>query len=193
LYRNVGVATCASLIAFTGIISVGGLLLLYRAVEGSRPAKIQISRSDTARLPELGRVGSDLPHAVTIEPPSLVDNAPKSLPREIERPATPSPEPVRQNDRTAHEQAMPLTPPDAETAHVEKLAVNTTARVAAGKKTAHRRVEKHRTNEALNSVRRFGDSLRDIPVNAYAADGTRRRIVIRPTSIQDVYYYSVPR
>jgi hypothetical protein len=27
-------------------------------------------------------------------------------------------------------------------------------------------------------------------VSSYAADGTSRRIVIRPTSIQDVYYYS---
>jgi hypothetical protein len=61
------------------------------------------------------------------------------------------------------------------------------------KKTAHRNPDKRRTNEALNSVRRFGDSLRDIPVNAYAADGTRRTIPIRPRSIQDVYYYSVPR
>jgi hypothetical protein len=42
-------------------------------------------------------------------------------------------------------------------------------------------------------VRRFGDHLRDIPVSSYSADGTRRDIVIRPTSIQDVYYYSAPR
>jgi hypothetical protein len=42
-------------------------------------------------------------------------------------------------------------------------------------------------------VRRFGDDLRDIPVSSYAADGTRRNIVIRPTNIQDVYYYSRPR
>jgi hypothetical protein len=33
----------------------------------------------------------------------------------------------------------------------------------------------------------------DIPVSSYAADGTPRTIVIRPTSIQDVYYYSAPR
>jgi hypothetical protein len=39
-------------------------------------------------------------------------------------------------------------------------------------------------------VRKFGDNLQDIPVNSYAADGTPKRIVIRPTSIQDVYYYS---
>jgi hypothetical protein len=47
--------------------------------------------------------------------------------------------------------------------------------------------------EALRAVRKFDDKLQDIPVDAYAADGSRRSIVIRPTSIQDVYYYSVPR
>jgi hypothetical protein len=48
-------------------------------------------------------------------------------------------------------------------------------------------------SEALRTVRKFDDRLQDIPVSAYAADGSRREIVIRPTSIQDVYYYSVPR
>jgi len=42
-------------------------------------------------------------------------------------------------------------------------------------------------------VRKFDDRLQDIPVDAYAADGRRRSIVIHPRSIQDVYYYSVPR
>jgi hypothetical protein len=46
---------------------------------------------------------------------------------------------------------------------------------------------------ALNTLKRFGDNLPDIPVSAYAADGARRKIIIRPTSIQDVYYYSAPR
>jgi len=44
----------------------------------------------------------------------------------------------------------------------------------------------------LNAVRKFDDALPEIPANSYA-DGTPRRIVIRPTSIQDVYYYSAPR
>jgi hypothetical protein len=61
------------------------------------------------------------------------------------------------------------------------------------------RIAKRSTNEALNIVRRFGDSPRDIPVSAYAGNGTRvggrpgLPLDIRPTSIQDVYYYSVPR
>jgi hypothetical protein len=52
---------------------------------------------------------------------------------------------------------------------------------------------KRPTSEALNAVRKFDDARPDIPANSYAADGTPRRIVIRPTSIQDVYYYSAPR
>jgi hypothetical protein len=50
--------------------------------------------------------------------------------------------------------------------------------------------ERSKKNEALRVVRRFGDTLQDIPVSAYAADGKQRTIIIRPTSIQDVYYYS---
>jgi len=62
------------------------------------------------------------------------------------------------------------------------------------KRTARREpAAKRPASEALRSVRRFGDDLRDIPVSSYAADGSRRNIVIRPTNIQDVYYYSVPR
>ena len=72
--------------------------------------------------------------------------------------------------------------------------VEARARLPAPKKAARwDRATKRPSNEALNAVRRFGDNLRDIPATAYDADGTRRRIVIRPTSIQDVYYYSAPR
>jgi hypothetical protein len=77
---------------------------------------------------------------------------------------------------------------------VESPPIKTKARAPAPKKTAHHRPsERRRTNEALNSVRRFGDRLHDVPVNAYAADGMRRSIPVRPTSIQDIYYYSIPR
>ena len=34
---------------------------------------------------------------------------------------------------------------------------------------------------------------RDDPMHAYAAGGMERGIVIHPRSIQDVYYYSLPR
>ena len=67
---------------------------------------------------------------------------------------------------------------------VEPSAAKKTTREARGAKPS---------NEALNAVRKFQDNLRDIPVSSYASDGTQRTIVIRPTSIQDVYYYSAPR
>jgi hypothetical protein len=87
------------------------------------------------------------------------------------------------------------TPPAAEGRRVPKPAAEAQPRAAAPKKAApeDRAAKQRPTNEALNAVRRFQDNLRDIPVSAYAADGTRRTIVIRPTSIQDVYYYSAPR
>lgn len=87
------------------------------------------------------------------------------------------------------------TPPAAEGRRVPKPAAEAQPRAAAPKKPAieERAAKQRPTNEALNAVRRFQDDLRDIPVSAYTADGTRRTIVIRPTSIQDVYYYSAPR
>jgi hypothetical protein len=60
-------------------------------------------------------------------------------------------------------------------------------------KSAKREPTGKRPSEALRTVRRFGDDLEDIPVSAHDADGTRRTVVIHPTSMQDVYYYSVPR
>ena len=46
------------------------------------------------------------------------------------------------------------------------------------------------SGEALRTVRRFGDDLRDIPVRSFSGTGKPLDIRIRPTSIQDVYYYS---
>ncbi len=72
-------------------------------------------------------------------------------------------------------------------------AVETQPRAAGAKTAARENRGAKPANEALNAVRRFQDNLRDIPVSSYAADGTPRTIVIRPTSIQDIYYYSAPR
>jgi hypothetical protein len=67
-------------------------------------------------------------------------------------------------------------------------------RAAAAKKASRREQTARRsTNEALGVVRRFGETLPEIPVRAYAPDGTQRTIVIRPTNIQDSIYYSTPR
>jgi hypothetical protein len=81
-----------------------------------------------------------------------------------------------------------------------KSATETQASLPAAKKPIRSsRIAKRSTNEALNLVRRFGDSPRDITGNAYAGNGTRvggrpgLPLDIRPISIQDVYYYSTPR
>jgi hypothetical protein len=97
--------------------------------------------------------------------------------------------------------AAPAVPPIAEKRRAAKANVETQPRASAAKTAvredrsakAGKEAANKPANEALNAVRRFQDNLRDIPVSSYAADGTRRTIVIRPTSIQDVYYYSAPR
>jgi hypothetical protein len=45
-------------------------------------------------------------------------------------------------------------------------------------------------SEAARTMRGLGDTPARISVVASTSDGTRRAIVIRPTSMQDVYYYS---
>src|SRR5215831_11686136 len=87
------------------------------------------------------------------------------------------------------------TPPVAEGRRAAKPAAEAQPRAAVAKKPASeaRAAKQRPATEALNALRRFQDNLHDIPVSAYAADGTQRTIVIRPTSIQDVYYYSAPR
>jgi hypothetical protein len=88
----------------------------------------------------------------------------------------------------------------ADKSSTDKPAAETQASLPAAKKPIRSsRVAKRSTNEALNVVRRFGNTPRDIPGNAYAGNGSRVSsrpglpLDIRPTSIQDVYYYSVPR
>jgi len=94
---------------------------------------------------------------------------------------------VNQRNITRPRQAAPV----ATERHVAKPAAE--PQLPAAKKTTRDARGTKPSNEALNAVRRFQDNLRDIPVSSYAADGTQRTIVIRPTSIQDVYYYSAPR
>jgi hypothetical protein len=103
--------------------------------------------------------------------------------------------PVQQSNLTAPVQETPaVQPPATRQRHAAKPATEAQTGLPAPKKTARRdRTPKRPTTEALNTVRKFGDNLRDIPVSSYAADGTPKTIVIRPTSIQDVYYYSAPR
>jgi hypothetical protein len=140
-------------------------------------------------------------------PPQQEAAAPQQEPaapqQEASAPAAPE-EPQHTTKRrsvTPSRHAAPAAPPIAEKRRAAKANVETQPRVSAAKTAARedrgakagKEAANKPANEALNAVRRFQDNLRDIPVSSYAADGARRTIVIRPTSIQDVYYYSAPR
>jgi len=153
---------------------------------------------------QIGKPGSETHQPETPAPAPVAEDRQISTQRsEVAAPQreTPAPPPVAVERHTAKQRSavvasQPETPPPAaEGRRAAKPAVEAQPRAAAAKKAApgDRAAKQRSTNEALNAVRRFQDNLRDIPVSAYAADGTRRTIVIRPTSIQDVYYYSAPR
>lgn len=133
------------------------------------------------------------PPAAAPQAPAAQQPAQPDLPRQSAL-TTPAPETPVQRPAAVQRPAVPpraaLQPP-AKERHAARPASETPAEVTAPKKMTRRdRVAKRPSNEALNTVRKFDDNLQGIPVNSYAADGTPKRIVIRPTSIQDVYYYS---
>ena len=197
MYPYVRFATCASLIAFIGLIGVGGSMLLYQQMVPALPASTEGLRPDTVPTVANRSTEPDVPLTASASAPSPPEN--ESQPLSTLRTATPSPELLPpspellpQRTPTAPEQRTPMDPHAAGVPQVERPSIRTKARAPAPKKTAHHRPgERRRTNEALNSVRRFGDRWYDVPVNAYAPDEARRPI--RPTSIQDIYYYSIPR
>ena len=105
-------------------------------------------------------------------------------------------QPVEQSEApaTAPVRTMSVRRAPAEDRHVAQSPAAAQTRAPLAKRVARGdRTAKRPTSEALNAVRKFDDARPEIPANSYAADGTPRRIVIRPTSIQDVYYYSAPR
>ena len=156
------------------------------------------------RQPPTQRSEVAAPQQDTPAPPPVAEERQISTQRsEVAAPQqdTPAPPPVAEERHIAKQRSavvapQPETPPPAaEGRRAAKPAAEAQPRAAAAKKAApgDRAAKQRSTNEVLNAVRRFQDNLRDIPVSAYAANGTRRTIVIRPTSIQDVYYYSAPR
>jgi hypothetical protein len=103
-------------------------------------------------------------------------------------------QPVEQSEVTAPVRTRSVRRAPAEERHVAQSPAAAQTRAPLAKRVARGdRTAKRPTSEALNAVRKFDDARPEIPANSYAADGTPRRIVIRPTSIQDVYYYSAPR
>ena len=126
-----------------------------------------------------------------LETPAVQNVVPQKLaPQEAASQESPADRPVQQREVAAPVRATAQRP-TTEERHVAQPTTGAQPRMPIAKRTARRdRTTKPPPNEALNAVRKFGERLPEIPANSYAADGTPRKIVIRPTSIQDVYYYS---
>ncbi len=197
MYSYVRFAAAAALIAFGSIIGVGALVLVPPAVERLLLARAEISHQPAETMPRrevpsLSEPGP--PTAGTIEVASAAESVSEQPLTEAPPRASAPQASARQTDITAPEPATPVPPPAAEQRHSAKPVIRTQARSPAPKKATRRdQAAKRSTSEALRTVRRFGDTLQDIPVSAYAGDGQQRTIIIRPTSVQDVYYYSVRR
>jgi hypothetical protein len=134
---------------------------------------------------------------VTKEEASTVKSAFAQQPENV-RPEMPPPprasveEQVSPAPPAARLETVPSIPEKTVAAPPKRTPVHAERHVPKHKQTANNNAEK-RTREAKRAVRRFDDTLRDIPVSAYAPDRGPRTIVIHPTSIQDYYYYSSRR
>ncbi len=179
----------------------------YRERARAGCARAGCDRAGCDRNSALGQRGRPAPPVVAEEPAGTTQRSDITAPQpavpqqEVSSPpvATEPPPPVTAERHVPKphaepsRHAAPAAPQLHEKRHVARPAVEPQTPALAPKKTARENRGAKQTDEALNAVRRFQDNLRDIPVSSYAGDGTRRTIVIRPTSIQDVYYYSAPR
>ena len=156
------------------------------------PPRPSPQQQELPRLPSLALDPTPLTPIVPQQPPSQVSAAHAAqIPAPPSVAAVPAAEPpvVEHPPLRARHAAKPVVEHSARHA-----AAKETVKPTAAKKGARRnRAYKPATGEALNAVRKFGDTRPELSVNAYAADGTQRRVIIRPTSIQDLYYYSAPR
>src|SRR6266852_38171 len=77
LYPYVRFATCAFLIIFAGIVGVGAVVLLPRAVERLLLASTEISRRGMPSVAKSGSVAGGASIAVTVEGAPVVEDAPE--------------------------------------------------------------------------------------------------------------------
>jgi hypothetical protein len=210
LYSRLRFLTSACLVAFGTVVVAGAIGVLPGLIERLSVGAVEVPPSckGEIRLP-WGRTcspqsetlaaarnpGSDIEVAdhpdldamAIVEPPQPIRNGAPTL-TEFIGPREPI-APVQQlaSAPPAIEEA-PQAAPTAQAPPVQssiKPKPRSVKRVVRREPTSERRRE-----EALSTVRRFGgNNTREIPVDAYAADGAPRRIMIRPTTIQDVYYY----
>jgi hypothetical protein len=183
--------------------------------QAAAPQPEQVApQQQEAAVSQLGQIAPEQ-QAAAPRPEQIAPQQEASVPAVPEEPQ----HTTKRRSVTPVRHVAPAAPPIAEKRGAAKANIETQPRATAGKtaaresrgtKPANEAIETQPrapgaktaaranrgakpANEALNAVRRFQDNLRDIPVSSYTGDGTPRTIVIRPTSIQDVYYYSAPR
>jgi hypothetical protein len=219
LYSRLRFLTSACLIAFGTVVVAGAIGVLPALIERLSVVEVSPSCTGEIQLP-WGRTCSsqrdttsvaarnpgrdvqvadhpDLDQVVTVEPPQSSQNTgsaatefmqPRAAVAPVQQLASAPPGTEEATQATPTAQA-PTVAPSAQAAPIAPLVKPKPRSV---KKVARREPSsERRRDEALSTVRRFGgNNVREIPVDAYAADGAPRRvIIIRPTSIQDVYYY----
>jgi hypothetical protein len=175
----------------------------FQAVPQTSPSETSAPRAPQTSAapvpaPQPVEPRASAPQAST--PPVAPRPALAALPQDS-TPQTQSPQPSPPSRVQRNNIATPAAKaPSQRLAAKERVAARVAAEddeeeTRAAKKKSFRpeRTARRSTNDALNAVRKFGDSPREIPATSYAADGSPRNIVIRPTSIQDVYYYSSHR
>jgi hypothetical protein len=211
LYSRLRFLTSACLIAFGTVVVAGATGVLPGLIEGLSTGAGEVSRScsgeirlpwgrtcasqgDTPTLAErfpgsdVKVVDPDRQQTVTGEPPQPVPNTASAAPEFVEPREAIAPVQQLASAPPATEEA----PQAAPTAQAPPIARSVKPKPRSVRKVARREPSSERErDEALRTVRRIGrnNNVREIPVDAYAADVTVRRIIIRPTSIQDVYYY----
>jgi hypothetical protein len=207
--------TCASLIAFTGVIGVGMLTAVAIKLQVVTPAallcgvkswlnqecgpKPENTEMETAAevdvAPTTEQPVEDSPHLIGAEPSREISEIAVAPPQE-----EPAARETQYNVASAQTEILgsravlrekasgseqPEQPLATEKGGASKQASGRRDR----QETIRRALAKRNDQRRLNVVAR--ETLHDVPVNI--SDRTQRRIDIRPTSLQDVYYYSAPR
>lgn len=90
----------------------------------------------------------------------------------------------------------PTPSPAVTKRHASKSAIEVPTGPIAPKATKVSRRDRQRKPSAAEDLQqhsKLNNKPQNIPISSYSADGTPRTVLIRPTSIQDSYFYSAPR
>jgi len=143
----------------------------------------------TALRQEAALRGAERAGSPVIEPPQSPEHSPdRAAESAHQRSSVPQPDPAPRDELTRAEPVLP--PPSWPPAVTDQPVVGAAGEEANQTSAPPTRAAQRGRSEPPRAVRGNHDNLGSISVMARASDGTRRKIVIRPTSMQDVYYYA---